>query len=101
MLTTIPADAFHIKTDVEFFLFMEMRCAQQWVSFQIQPRTWILITREYNQALRVRNAVLGLPTTDKNPRAMMEKLGEIETAIMKRLSTKNFKCEFILEVIRR
>lgn len=81
-----------ITTAVEFFLFMDMRVEFQWVSFSMTSRRWIVATEEYNARLEVLNKKQGLSTVKKNPRALLDKLGEIETKVSARIFSKNYTC---------
>ncbi|KAJ3474317.1 hypothetical protein NLI96_g12526 [Meripilus lineatus] len=89
-LTGIPISTFKIEHGPEFFLFMEMRANGNWIAHKISPRSWIRLTQEYNDALEVKNTSLGLLTIRKNPRALMEKQGEVEKIILGRLAARNF-----------
>lgn len=81
-----------VQGDVEFYLFMEMRAEFQWTSFAMTSQKWVSATHIYNERLEQQARVRGILFIRKNPRALMEKLGEIEPKISKRLLTKNFKC---------
>lgn len=81
-----------VQGDIEFYLFMEMRAEFQWTSFMMTSQKWVSATHIYNERLEQQTRVRGVPFIRKNPRALMEKLGEIEPKISKRLLTKNFKC---------
>lgn len=61
----------------------------------MSSRDWVTITCEYNDALEEKNSTLGhgLLTVRKNPRAVLEKLKEVENIIMTRLVNQNFLCE--------
>ena len=64
----------------------------QWTSFTMTSQKWVSATHTYNERLEEKARVRGVQFIKKNPRALMEKLGEIEPKISKRLLTKNFKC---------
>ena len=71
---------------------MEMRAEFQWTSFAMTFQKSVSAAHIYNERLEQKTRVQGVLFIKKNPRALMEKLGEIEPKISKRLLTKNFKC---------
>ncbi|KAJ3966232.1 hypothetical protein EV361DRAFT_809407, partial [Lentinula raphanica] len=81
-----------IDDTVEFHLFMEMREEFKWVSYAMTPRRWADATREFNSRLKGKNASL-LP---KLPRALSNKLGDIEKLVGERIASNNFLCKFSL-----
>lgn len=85
---------FKIERGMEYFLFMEMRATQKWVSFLLTKRSWVRITQEYNEALEKKNNELKLITIPKNPQALIEQLGQAENEILKRLANEDFVCEY-------
>jgi hypothetical protein len=90
--TDMDVRSLAVQGDVEFYLFMEMRAEFQWTSFTMTSQKWVSATHIYNERLEQQTRVRGILFIRKNPRALMEKLGEIEPKISKRLLTKNFKC---------
>ena len=90
--TAMDVRSLAVQGDLEFFLFMEMRAEFQWTSFTMTSQKWVSATHTYNERLEEKARVRGVQFIKKNPRALMEKLGEIEPKISKRLLTKNFKC---------
>lgn len=94
--TGVDARALKIESGPEFFLFMEMRHEGQWASFSMNSRKWAVVTAEYNRRLEARSCSPGQLLIPKNPRALMEKLGEVEAQVIQRISTGNFECEFSL-----
>ena len=92
--TTINPRSLTIERGIEFFLFMDMRATHQWSSFTMNSRKWVGATKMYNEVLAKDRKSKGLSEViKKNPRALMDKLGEIEPMIMKRLATNDFKCK--------
>ncbi|RDX47536.1 hypothetical protein OH76DRAFT_1456744 [Lentinus brumalis] len=80
--TSINIRSLKISDDVEFFTFMDLREKCKWTSFGMTSRMW---TPERCRAQ-------GLPEPlPKHPRALVEKLGEVETKIVRRLATNDFK----------
>jgi hypothetical protein len=77
----------------EFFLFMDMRAEQQWTSYGTSPRQWAKATNEYNTRLEALAKSSKFPFIPKNPRALMDKLGEIEPKISDRLLRQDFQCQ--------
>ena len=90
--TAMDVRSLAVQGDTEFYLFMEMRAEFQWTSFMMTSQKWVSATHIYNERLEQQTRVRGVLFIKKNPRALMEKLGEIEPKISKRLLTKNFKC---------
>ena len=82
--------SYSIERGREFFIFMEMRERQQWASFRMTPKTWQDATRALNEELRKQ---LGVSMPPKIPRALVDKLAEIEQRILVRIQTGNYKCE--------
>ncbi|KAJ6463118.1 hypothetical protein C8R47DRAFT_992805 [Mycena vitilis] len=78
-----------IHKGVEFFLFMDMRREFRWKSYEMTSRTRVDSTAEYN--VRLRKLPGGAQFIPKNPRALLEMLGEIELKIAERLLANNFK----------
>jgi hypothetical protein len=81
-----------ISSNVEFYLFMEMRAERGWASFKMTSRKWVNETAEYNKRLTEKNRKAGLPTIEKNPRALLEKLTTIEAKVLERVATGNYTC---------
>ncbi|KAI0287553.1 hypothetical protein BC826DRAFT_916945 [Russula brevipes] len=77
--------------DVAFFLFMEMRLENQWVSYDMTPARWVAATGEFNRRLGEDGRERGLSLVLKHPRALMGKLGEIEGTVADRLYRNDFK----------
>ncbi|KAJ3474041.1 hypothetical protein NLI96_g12682 [Meripilus lineatus] len=88
--TGLDHSAFMIYPGTEFFLFMEMRASQKWVSYEMNNWKWVRVTREYNEELEKRNNAQGIITIKKNPKAIADKLGGVEEEIMNRIQTNNF-----------
>jgi hypothetical protein len=72
---------------------MEMRAQHQWRSYEMTSRRWVAAAKLYNDSLANQNAAKGLPVIPKSPRALMEKLGDMEAKIIERIQTGNFLCE--------
>ncbi|KAJ7161440.1 hypothetical protein C8R43DRAFT_947636 [Mycena crocata] len=72
-----------IGRDAEFFLFMNMREEFRWKSSDMTSIKWVDATQLYNERL-------GSSGVAKSPRALSSKLGEMERAILERLSTQKF-----------
>jgi len=92
--TSIDARSLAIERGDEFYLFMDMRETHQWSSFTMNSQKWVTAAKLFNEALARNRKSKGLsPAIKKNPRALMEKLGEIEANVVKRLVTKDFTCK--------
>jgi hypothetical protein len=92
-VTMINPLSLSISKGNEFFLFMDMRAEQQWTSYGTSPRQWAKVTNEYNTRLEALAESSKLPFIPKNPRALMDKLGEIEPKISDRLLRQDFQCQ--------
>ena len=90
--TAVDVRSLAIQGDLEFYLFMDMRAEFQWTSFTMTSQKWVSATVAYNKTLKERGNLQGVPVVKKNPRALMDKLSEVEPKISKRLITKNFTC---------
>ncbi|KAI0287801.1 hypothetical protein BC826DRAFT_869916, partial [Russula brevipes] len=77
--------------DKAFFLFMEMRLEYRWVSYDMTPARWARATGEFNRRLAEDGRQRGVSSVLKHPRALMEKLGEIEGKVADRLYRNDFK----------
>jgi hypothetical protein len=82
-----------------FFLFMEMRLENQWVSYDMTPARWARATGEFNRRLAEDGRQRGVSSVLKHPRALMEKLGEIEGKVTDRLYRNDFKSAFLIHFI--
>ncbi|KAJ6450330.1 hypothetical protein DFH09DRAFT_1400157 [Mycena vulgaris] len=67
----------------EFFLFMDMREELHWKSSDMTSRKWVEATALYNGRI-------GSGSVAKSPRALSDKLGEIERVILNRIATSKF-----------
>jgi hypothetical protein len=94
LATGINPLALSIATQEEFILFMEMRAQHQWKSYEMTSRRWVAAAELYNSCLVKQNEARHIPTVSKKPRALMEKLGEVELKVIERILTGNYKCEF-------
>jgi hypothetical protein len=90
--TGINPQALTICTDEEFMLFMDLRAQHQWKSFVMTSRRWVTATQIYNDQLIKQNMAMGVATIAKKPRALMDKLGDIEAKVIERILTGNYKC---------
>lgn len=75
--------------DDEFFLFMELHAQYKWVTFNMSALSWVEAMSIFNAAIEKKK---GVKVIRKMPRALMEKLEEIEKVIHTRLKNNNFKC---------
>lgn len=76
-----------------FFLFMELRKKYQWATFSMTPRSYVQATSTYNIAVEKKNAAEGRSLVRKTPRALLEKLGEVEAIIIGRINRGDYKCK--------
>ncbi|KAJ6502910.1 hypothetical protein C8R47DRAFT_1251855 [Mycena vitilis] len=89
--TGINPRALKVGDGAEFFLLMNMRAELQWKSFEMTPRRWVEATIEYNTRLQAAAGTSAHEVVRKHPRALVEKLGEIEPKIIQRITNNNFK----------
>ncbi|KAI0704824.1 hypothetical protein C8Q76DRAFT_631245 [Earliella scabrosa] len=76
---------------LEFFAFMDLRDRNKWASYKMTNFDWVCAASMYNVEISKINAKHGKQLPMKTPRALMEKLGEIESAILTRIRTSNYK----------
>ncbi len=69
---------------------MDMRAELQWVSHKINNRSWTAITHRYDDPLEENKSRGILVTTRKNPRALVEKLGQVEDDVFMRRVKNDF-----------
>lgn len=93
VMMNIPYQSLTISGDEEFFLFMDMQDEFKWMTFNMTFRKYVIATIEFNSRMEQKAKAKGTHFITKNPRALMEKLTEIEEKITERLSTKNFVCK--------
>nr|VWO98010.1 Carboxylic ester hydrolase (EC [Ganoderma boninense] len=74
----------------EFFLFMELRAAHQWATFQMSPYDWVCAASTYNTGIKKLNKEQGTMLPLKTPRALLDKLSEMETVIFGRIRDGNY-----------
>ncbi|KAI0696201.1 hypothetical protein C8T65DRAFT_583603, partial [Cerioporus squamosus] len=75
----------------EFFLFMTLRAQEQWSSFRMTPFDWLCAASRYNQEIEKLNTRERYSFPIKTPRALMEKLSEVELMILTRLQSGDYK----------
>ncbi|KAJ7138759.1 hypothetical protein C8R43DRAFT_1131921 [Mycena crocata] len=88
MSTGTDPRSLQIHRGKEFFLFMTMRREFQWKSYEMKSRNWVEATREYNT--RLRQLPDGGQLISKNPRALLDQLGDIEQKIATRIINNDF-----------
>ncbi|KAI0658953.1 hypothetical protein C8Q70DRAFT_933744 [Cubamyces menziesii] len=77
-----------------FFLFMRLRKEYQWASFKMTPFDWVCAASHYNREVDRLKREHGKSLIYKTPRALMEKLGEIEPKILARIASANYRCTY-------
>lgn len=97
--TSIDPRALKINGDDEFYLFMEQRAQNRWTSFGMTTPKWAAATNIYNAQLEELSKKKHFVFIKKNPRALMEKLAEIEPKILDRVSRNNYTCTLHLFAI--
>jgi hypothetical protein len=83
--TAIDPRALQITGDEEFYLFMDMRAEYQWTSFGMTASKWAPAAKLYNSRLEAIGKKKNIAIIKKHPRALMEKLAEIEPRIIERI----------------
>ncbi|PIL28809.1 hypothetical protein GSI_08853 [Ganoderma sinense ZZ0214-1] len=78
-------------TSREFFLFMELRATHQWATFQMTPYDWVCAASMYNTAIKKLNYEHGAALPLKTPRALLDKLSEVETLVFGRIRDNNYR----------
>ena len=92
--TSINPQSLVIAGGEEFYLFMDLRATHQWASFGMNSQKWVTATRLFNEAFTAQQHAKGISNIiKKNPRALMDKLGEMEPKIAKRIATQNYTCK--------
>ncbi|KAF8580074.1 hypothetical protein K439DRAFT_1648290 [Ramaria rubella] len=91
LATGILPTALTISTGDEFFLFMELRAENQWVSYGMTAQKWATATAEYNYHWKCKCEEKGNVFVSKKPRALVEKLGEMERKLAERIQKNDYK----------
>ncbi|KAK7000737.1 hypothetical protein R3P38DRAFT_3218571 [Favolaschia claudopus] len=86
--TGIDPRTLQITYGAEFYVFMDLRLQRQWKTFEMTPKRWAADTELYNDKLRL---LPGGSTSYKHPRALVDKLAEIEPKIIHRIQDDNYK----------
>src|ERR1700690_2596172 len=60
---------------------------------KMTPRKWVLTTQNYHSRLEALNLTRHYINVPKNPRALMEMLGEVELKVASRILKNDFICE--------
>ncbi|KAI0684783.1 hypothetical protein BC835DRAFT_1292151, partial [Cytidiella melzeri] len=93
--TGIDPTALKIGGGAEYYLFMDLRQQHQWASHRMNSHSYVEAVQLYNDALAIANKNRpDCPTLRKNPRAIMDKLGEVEAEVLDRIRRSDFvaKC---------
>ncbi|KAJ7027842.1 hypothetical protein C8F04DRAFT_1266630 [Mycena alexandri] len=90
-LTGTDPRSLKVHKGAEFFLLMDMRVQSQLKSFEMTPKRWVEFTDAYNLRLKALPVVAGHTFVGKNPRALVEKIGEVESQIISRIAKNDFK----------
>lgn len=97
--TSIDARALKIVGDDEFYLFMDMRAECQWTSFGMTAVKWASATQLYNTRLEALAKEKHFEAIKKSPRALADKLNEIEPKIMERIRRKEYTCTLLFQYL--
>ncbi|KAF8969038.1 hypothetical protein BDZ97DRAFT_1902759 [Flammula alnicola] len=90
--TSIDPRVLQITDDNEFYLFMDMRAEFQWTSFGMTVSKWASAAKIYNEQLEALGKTKNIEILKKNPRALTDKLSEIEPKISERILKQNYLC---------
>ncbi|KAJ7079416.1 hypothetical protein B0H15DRAFT_914092 [Mycena belliarum] len=83
-LTGTDPNALSIGQGKEFYLFVDMREELRWKSSDMTSKKWAEATLLYNERLGISGAA-------KRPRALSDKLAELERSILNRIIKNDFK----------
>ncbi|KAJ7130666.1 hypothetical protein C8R46DRAFT_1236100 [Mycena filopes] len=83
----VEEPSLEIHSGAEFYLFVDMRRELQWKASDMTSKKWANAVGEYN--VRLARKVPG--AIAKTPRALVNKLGEVERHALHRLATNDFK----------
>lgn len=72
---------------------MRLRAEHKWASYNMSPSKWVAAASAYNAEVDHLNVQKHKNMVRKTPRALMEKLGEVESRILARIATNNYACE--------
>ncbi|KAI0685919.1 hypothetical protein C8T65DRAFT_544218, partial [Cerioporus squamosus] len=90
--TSIDPKSLRIGGDTEFYAFMDLRASEKWASFSMTSRQWVKATAQYNTLLAERCRSQGIPVpSPKHPRALVDKLSDVEATVIKKISLNDFK----------
>ncbi len=86
-----------------FFLFMRLRAENKWASYSMSPSKWVAAASLYNAEVDRINTQKGKHMVRKTPRALMDKLGDIESRVLSRIAVNDYRCKSLpaCSLIRR
>ncbi len=78
----------------EFKLFLQMRAQGRWTTYTMTPYDWVCAASVYNKELEKLNQATkeAEPRPSKTPRALMEKLFELEPKLIGRIIAEDYEC---------
>ncbi|PIL33226.1 hypothetical protein GSI_04676 [Ganoderma sinense ZZ0214-1] len=74
----------------EFFLFMSLWATHRWATFQMSPYDWVCAASTYNTAIKDLNHEHRSSLPFKTPRALLDKLSEVEGKIFVCIRDSNY-----------
>lgn len=83
----------------EFYIFMRLRAEKKWWTCGMSPQTYVECTSVYNCELLGLARTKGHTFVPKNPRALYDKLGDIEKSILTRIQKNSFKCTYLRHLV--
>lgn len=94
VLTQMDARSLSIAGNDEYYLFMDMRLELRWLSYEMTAIKWTRATNDFNTRLATLNSSKGIiRTVKKHPRALQDKLSEVEKQISGRIKRQDFVCK--------
>jgi predicted acyltransferase (DUF342 family) len=95
LATNVNIHALSIGKGEEFFMFMDLRAENKWVTYNMTTAHYLHATSDFNSRLQQQSNTL---TTLKTARAIMDKLAEVEDIIANRIITKNYRCASVTDL---
>ncbi|KAI1793320.1 hypothetical protein LXA43DRAFT_971989 [Ganoderma leucocontextum] len=73
-----------------FFTFMDLRAERKWRSYDMTSFDWLCAASEFNKKIEDLNDKNSLSISRKTPRALLDKLREVESTILNRIRFNNY-----------
>ncbi len=79
----------------EFCLFLRLRVENRWATYTMSPYNWVCAASVYNKELQKLNQSTQKKRALKTPRALMDKLFQLEPKLIGRIISGNYDCTFL------